>query len=66
MCSNQGCIRENKEHRNMTAKNIMAGIISDDRRPSPAPNVIFTNEFKGQTNVNDAKLVVMTVFVGSF
>lgn len=50
----------------MTAKNIMAGIISDERRPSPAPNVIFTNEFKGQTNVNDAKLLVMTVFVGSF
>lgn len=43
----------------------MAGIISDER-PSPAPNVIFTNEFKGQTNVNDAKLLVMTVFVGSF
>lgn len=59
-------MRENKEHWNMTAKNIMAGIISDERRPSPVPNVIFTNEFKGQTNVNDAKLLVMTVFVGSF
>lgn len=49
-----------------SSKANMAGMARDESQPSLQQNLIFKNEFKGQTNVNDVKLLVRTAFVGSW